>query len=149
MTSPLGEILSAVLWEALFYFAIGGMVFAVLFGLLAAGMLAELPRWGWAGYVRHLRRAALFAGLLFIWGAAGNALWLAVAAGRLYKRADPLIDFLPVVPFGGWVIDEVCGGHLMPGVSYGQLRLLWLAVAGAVWSLAILSYRSLPRVRKA
>jgi hypothetical protein len=45
------------------------------------------------------------------------------------------------------VLDEVCGGHLMPGVTFSDLTRLWFWLALGTWLLTIMTYRYIePRI---
>ena len=46
------------------------------------------------------------------------------------------------------MLDEVCGGHLMPGFTFADLARLWFWLALGTWLLTIATYRFVePRIR--
>jgi hypothetical protein len=60
---------------------------------------------------------------------------------RFYTDNDPLVDWLPWVPSGDWVVDVSCQGHYLGGASAWTLRLAWVVLAVPVWALAIAAFR--------
>jgi hypothetical protein len=86
-------------------------------------------------------RLLLFSSLLLVWGMVGNAAWVTLARGRLYETFDPLVEWFPFILPGRWLLDEICGGHLMAGVSFADLTRLWFWLALGTWLLTIMTYR--------
>jgi hypothetical protein len=67
-----------------------------------------------------------------------------LAYERWYVSADTVVDFLPFIPFGQWVLDFKYGsfqGHLLNGAHLWQLQLLWLSLAGVTWASSVAIYR--------
>jgi hypothetical protein len=108
------------------------------------------------GRVRGLRlrqfaaRLALFNMVLLFVGCAANSLWMALVYQRWYVSADTVVDFLPFVPFGRWVLDQEFGefrGRLLGSASLHRLQWAWLALSILTWGIAVVAYRRLvPRL---
>lgn len=126
----------------LIYVIVAGVLFAVLFALLAAALLPLLLKKR-AFYLPLLSKAALFTALLFLWGGVANSVWSVLPTDRWWVAADVVVFYLPVIPFGEWSLDRVCGGHLLPGVSMWVPRALWLLVTIGVWGASLFSYKRL------
>jgi len=110
--------------EAFFYCYFAGIIFIVMYAVIALPMLLTVPKRGVKAYFRGIIRLLLFLTLLFAYGAVGNAVWVALFNNRLYVSADPLTYFIPVVPFGWWAIDAPCGGKLLGNVRMWELQAL-------------------------
>ena len=118
-------------------------------GLLQGiGALLILPffiplanRLGCTSFLQLLRSYLLFNGFLLFWGCLGHYVFIRIGLGRLYVSVDRVVDFLPFVPFGQWVLGHFgdLRGHVIPPATFWQLRLIWLAVAIPVWLLTYAS----------
>ncbi len=84
--------------ETLFYAFFAGLAFAVLYLLIAVGLLPTAFLQGRKKYLSRLSRLALFLGLLFAWGAVASGVWWYELAPRWYVRADPFIEYVPILP---------------------------------------------------
>lgn len=125
--------------EACFYVIFAGTTFSVLL-LLGALVLLPTLLWNPEKYPSRLLGISISLGLLFGWGGVANSLWFSLPTERWYVQADPLVRYLPIVPFGSWTLDEACGGHLLPGTSMLSLQALWLLFTVVVWSLSWFCY---------
>lgn len=143
-------MLSNYLLEAYFYAIVAGSLFVSILLLGAIVLLPALFR-NREKYLPYLLRTSIFLGLLFVWGGIANSLWFALPTERWYVQADPLVRYLPIIPFGSWMLDEVCGGHLLPGTSMLSLQALWLLFTVVVWSLSWFCFGRLvhPRAQRA
>jgi hypothetical protein len=121
-----------------------GSFHALLVGAAAIVLIPRLILSGWTKYARTVGCFFLFNALLLAFGILGNCLWIKLVYARLYISQDTLVDFLPFVPFGQWVLDVDYGGKrglLLNGTSLWHLRSLWAMLASAVWTLTMLTYR--------
>jgi predicted membrane protein len=133
----ISEIFDEIVIHAVFT----GVLFAALYLLIAAGLLPTIFFQDGKRYLSRLSRLALFLGLLFAWGAVAGSIWWWALAPRWYVRADPIVEYVAILPFGEWAIDEMCGAYLLPGVTMQGLRLRWLLMSLPVWGLAWWCYR--------
>ena len=79
---------------------------------------------------------------LLLWGCLGHYGFLLVAYDRLYVSVDRWVDWFPFIPFGQWTLSGMgpgWQGHLIGTTTMGEMRLLWLAIAGPVWILSLWS----------
>jgi hypothetical protein len=130
------------------YLAVAGSIELVTLLCMSAIALVRIRPWGWRSYRLRVRRWSVFAAILLVIGCIGNSVFMAVAYERLYVSRDTVVDFLPFIPFGRWVLnDEWAGqkGALLNGASLLQIQLIWAAVAAAVWSASVLIYRGWAR----
>ena len=69
--------------------------------------------------------------------AIGQALWALLAWKKLYESMDPVVTFVPFLPFGQWVLDFEWGGRpgsLLGNATMLQVKALWWSIATLVWS---------------
>ena len=128
-----------------YLFLVGILHFALVL-LSAVVALAGIPLWGWRHYVATTRRVAAFSLILWVVGCVGNSLFMVLAYERLYVSADTLVDFIPFIPFGQWVLDHQFGqleGRLLNGAYLWHLQALWACVSALVWVTAIAVHRRL------
>jgi hypothetical protein len=128
---------------AYFYALLFGALHALVVFMAALALLLLLPRSGWAGYFRTLRRFALFNALLLAFGMLGNSVWMTFVYRHFYTNPDNIFDFVPFFPFGSWAIGYA--GSLLGGTSMGYLQGLWTLLATLVWALTFLTYRGITR----
>ena len=133
-----------MVFTVLIYLVVAGIFFAILLALVAVALLPLLPKRR-AFYLSFLSRAALFTALLFLWGGVANSVWSVLPTDRWWVAADVVVFYLPIIPFGEWSLDRMCGGHLLPGVSMWVPRALWLLVTIGVWGASLLSYTRIRR----
>lgn len=117
-----------VLSESFFYLLVGGLVTGAL----------EILLWGGAGLLRlaALRRAwdsargpSLAIALGWLCGLPANRVFIAVFRHHKYVPGDPVVDWLPFIPSGRWVIDESFGGRFINGGSPTLLAWSWAVLA--------------------
>jgi hypothetical protein len=128
------------------YLVIVGFLEALVLCGAAALALAWIPAWGWRWYVRRVLRWSLFAFILLVFGCVGNSAFMLIAYERLYISADTVVDFLPFIPFGQWVLDTEFGhvrGRLLGGAALWHVQLAWACVAAGVWCATLWAYRGL------
>lgn len=104
---------------------------------------------GLRAYLSCLNRLLLFNVFLLAFGVVGNAAWYVTAWDKLYVSMDPLVDFVPFIPAGQWILDAEYGGQhgfLINGATVWSLRVLWAAIASAVWWLTIWTYRAFTKL---
>jgi hypothetical protein len=132
------------------YIAFGGLL-QTLAALLAAPVFLAIGHFFFHRTLRALLRVYLvFNGFLLFWGCLANYAWLSLTLNKLYMSADRLVDWLPFVPFGQWVLNQSLGpihGHLIAPATLWQLRFIWLAFAVPVWVLTYMSTVYLHRLR--
>lgn len=129
--------------EVFLYVVIGGLA-----TILAAG-IAVLVLVPWVAFrgirifaARCLQSWVLLA-FVFVLGIPANALFTALMRYSAYVPRDALVDWLPFVPSGDWVVDFVCGGYYLPGVSATTLASVWAVLALPTWLFAWRSSRRL------
>jgi hypothetical protein len=92
-----------------------------------------------AVWVHGLQSWFCFNIFLLIFGCLGNLLWHSLTWQKLYVSVDRVVDFLPFIPFGQWVLDQNLGverGRLLNDTSLWTLRFIWASIAAPVWTLA-------------
>lgn len=129
------------LWETFWYLCAGGLLTGVAFVVMALVLSPLTLRIGTTRALLLLRRGALFAALLYLWGAPGNLAFTLAMRDRYYFAADPVVDWLPWLPVPSWPLDTACGGHYLNGASAPTMLIAWCLVAIPVWAAAILSFR--------
>lgn len=132
-------MLKARLFDIPLYLTVAGMLQAFVTLLLLGWWAVRRP--SLADAARFMDRAALFNALLLSLGCAANSIWMVTIYERWYTSADTVVDFLPFLPFGQWVLDQEFGGargRLLGGATLRQLQALWLAVAAPVWAGSVL-----------
>jgi hypothetical protein len=136
------------LLDPLIYLYLVGLIQLLVLGLASLCALFFVRGRGWRWYRRFVLHAAAFAVFLLLFGAIANSAWMLLTYDRWYVSADTVVDFLPFIPFGQWVLDAEFGssrGHLIGGGSLPLLRALWFALASVVWLSTWLAYRRLLR----
>jgi|JI10StandDraft_1071094.scaffolds.fasta_scaffold545004_3 hypothetical protein len=133
--------------ETYFYLMFVGGVTTVLVGglWLCAWVLHRMrvPR-----VYQVARGGTLWAIAAYLCGAPANLLFIAVFRYHAYVPGDPIVDWLPFIPTGAWVVDPNFGGRFINGGSPEQLRKAWAALALPVWLVALwLSVRLTGRIK--
>ena len=118
----------------------GAVMGAILLVALAASRLFGSPRAFAVG-----RRLAPMCVAALVLGAPANLVFTAVMRYRFYVPGDPLVDWLPFIPSGAWLIDPQFGGRFLAGGSPDLLFWGWLALAVPVWCGAAVVGRWLDR----
>jgi hypothetical protein len=130
-----------VLEETLWYLGASIAVGALLLGL---AFIVGSPIAFWVGVwpaLHAFRTLALFAGLLVLCGVPSNLLFVMGLRDRYYVAGDPIVDWLPWVPSGDWILDRCCGGRYLDGASAMTLRLAWALLALPTWVAALVVLR--------
>lgn len=125
-----------LLSESFFYLLFGGLLTGIIEVLLWSGAgvlrLIGLHRaWIWA------RGPSLAIVLAWLCGLPANLVFIAAFRYHWYVPGDPLVDWVPFFPSGGWVIDEAFGGRFINGGSPRLLAWSWAVLAVPVWWAAI------------
>jgi hypothetical protein len=133
----------SVLEETLWYLGASLAVGALLLGVI---FVVGSPIAFWVGVwpaLEVFRRLALFAGLVVLLGVPCNLIFVVALRDRYYVAADPIVDWIPWLPSGNWILDEACGGHYLAGASVVTLRVAWALLAVPTWISAFLVLRSI------
>lgn len=139
----MNEFLERAMEATLGYLVFGGVASAaVLFVLLLILSPATIAI-GARRALRHASSIIVFSTLLFLFGLPANVLYTLVMRERFYTDNDPIVDWLPWVPSGDWIIDVACRGHYLNGATVWFLRGGWALLAVPVWTLTVLAYRRL------
>jgi hypothetical protein len=133
--------------ETYYYILFGVPATTAILGILLVAGTPTILVWSFKAYVSLAIDAAVFAFILFACGIPGNTLFVLVCRGRLYVPGDPIVDWLPWVPSGDWIVGKADGGRYLPGGSAARLRLCWTILAIPTWSLAWWLYRIWQGVR--
>lgn len=115
--------------ESVWYTGCSTAVAALLLGTL---FIVASPVAFWSGVWPALdafRRIATFAGILVVCGVPANLLFVLAFRDRYYVTADPIVDWMPWIPSGNWILDVTCGGHYLGGASVVTLRIAWALLA--------------------
>ena len=107
--------------EAFIYLLVVGLIEAAVLACAATVLAPVAFHSGLRLYGRRLSRLCVFAVVLLAWGCAGNQVWCATVRDHLYVNPDSIVEFIPFIPPGRWVLDEVCGGHLVRGATFGPV----------------------------
>ena len=114
--------------------------------LLGAVFVVGSPFAFWVGIwpaLEVFRMLAVFAGILVLCGVPSNLIFVIALRGRYYVAADPIVDWLPWLPSGDWILDTACGGHYLDGASVATVRTAWAILALPTWVAAFLIMRQL------
>jgi hypothetical protein len=133
-----------VVEESVGYLVFGGMATAVALLLAVLFVCPVAVGRGVRWWGRLTRRLSIFVCVLFLCGLPANVAFTLFMRERFYTDNDPILDWLPWIPSGDWIIDWACQGHYLNGASAWTLRLVWLILAVPVWSLTIIAFRALP-----
>ncbi|MES2996743.1 MAG: hypothetical protein V4733_08030 [Verrucomicrobiota bacterium] len=128
--------------ESFIYLLVGGSFQAVGALIVALFFFPIARRLTSASWGQLVSAYFVFNAFLLIWGCLGHYAFLAATYGKLYVSMDRVVDWLPFIPFGPWVLDQTLHGprgYLIGDASLWQLRLIWTAVAIPVWLLAYAS----------
>ena len=87
---------------------------------------------------RRIDRLTLFLGVFLGVGLFFNLLWSCVVWGWLYTSADPLVDFVPILPITQRRLDPPWE---LLGISLFQLQLVWFVFAASTWAVTVGLYR--------
>ncbi|MET0551654.1 MAG: hypothetical protein ABW221_01360 [Vicinamibacteria bacterium] len=129
-----------VFTETVWYLGGSTAVAVVLLGvLLVVGSPVILFVGVWPA-LSLLAHAAAFAALLVVCGVPANLIFVVSLRETYYHAGDPIVDWLPWVPSGDWVLSKVDGGHYMNGGTVWTLRKMWLVLAVATWAGAFWAY---------
>lgn len=135
--------------EAFVYIAWGGLVqffFAVVAAPFAYLVWLRISKDQPSAFNRGYLVLNFF---LLFWGCLGHYGFLHIAYGKLYVSVDRWVDWFPFIPFGHWVLRGMgpgWEGHLIGNTTMGEMRLLWLTIAGPVWILTLWSTRLTLRI---
>jgi hypothetical protein len=132
-------------WWHLPFWAASEMYFYLLFvGVATTGLVALvwlcafiLSKVGVLPAIRAARYSTLLLFAAYLCGAPANLLFIAVFRYHAYIPGDPLVDWLPFVPTGAWVVDPNFNGRFINGGSPESLRVAWAALAVPVWATAL------------
>lgn len=131
--------------ELFFYLVFAGSFTVVL--LLALWAVAAATK---VCGIKYAYRSARDLTLLFVMallcGAPANLLFIAWLRYHAYIPGDPVVDWLPFIPSGAWIIDPNMNGRFINGGSPEQLREAWFFLAIPVWAAAWFLTRRLGRV---
>lgn len=117
---------------------------AVAVVLLGALLVVGSPLAFWVGVWPALdafRRVAVFAGILVLCGIPANLVFVLGLRDRYYVAADPIVDWMPWLPSGDWILDVPCGGRYLGAGSVTTLRTAWALLAVPTWGAALFIYR--------
>lgn len=131
------------LLSTVLFVLMGGLLTAAFSVVAVVPIVLASPFLGARRLVQMIRRVVLFIGLLHGLSLVANAVFVAAFRGRLYYSADPVIDWLPYLPFSGFATDPACGGHLADDFSETTFVLAWSAFAIPVWVGTVLLFRHL------
>jgi hypothetical protein len=136
-----------LLTELAFYGVAAGMLAGVIVGAILAVSLVTSRVSGSQRLLTAGRRLAMVCVAAFVLGAPASLAFTAAMRYHFYVPGDPIVDWLPFIPSGAWVIDPAFGGRFVNGGSPWLLRWAWLILAVPVWSGAVVVERHLARSR--
>lgn len=116
---------SEVLLSTACFCLVGGLATALFSAVVAVPLVLAAPLIGFRRSIQLIGRSSVFVALLHILSLIANAVFVAAFRDRLYYAADPVIDFLPYLPFSGLATDPACGGHLLGASSETTFVVLW------------------------
>lgn len=130
--------MDSFLTEARFYLFVVGLLQGILALLLAPFFFPIAKRLKSTGFIPIFRAYLIFNLFLLGWGCLAHYVVHILTFHRLYVSMDRLVDWIPFIPFGQWVLNQflVPGqhGYLIPPAKLWHLRLIWLAFAATVWT---------------
>jgi len=121
-----------------------GCSIAVAAFLLGALVIVGSPLALWVGVWPALdafSKTAVFAAVVIVCGIPANLVFVLGLRDRYYLAADPVVDWLPWLPSGDWILDVPCGGRYLGGASATTLRVAWAMLAVPTWGSALLICR--------
>ena len=127
--------------ESVWYLGCSTAVAALLLGTL---LIVASPLALWIGVWPALgafSKIAVVAGLIVACGIPANLVFVLAFRDRYYLAADPVVDWLPWIPSGDWILDAPCGGRYLGGASVITLRIAWALLAVPTWVLALFLYQ--------
>lgn len=127
--------------EIFAYFVFAGIFTAAVVVVIA---VAAAPVAWWRGaqwYSSWFARVCLLFASLYLCGLPGHLMSAAFLRGRYYIAGDPLVDFLPFLLPGDWIIDPSMNGHYIQGATAVTLYPSWALMAVPTWAVSILLYR--------
>ena len=133
--------LPEVLLSSFGFVLIGGLATALLSAAATLPLALASPLLGFRRTTQLIRRVFLFVALLHGVSFIANAVFVGAFRNRLYYSADPVIDFLPYLPFSGFASDPACGGHLLGGASESTYFTAWMLFAIPVWIATIVLFK--------
>src|SRR4051794_3336080 len=137
------NVQTLVVWETGFYLGFG-LAFIIALVILEAVALLPLARSrGRSWYGRTVGNSMLLFAVALVVGIPANAIFVGGLRYRYYVPGDPIVDWLPFIPSGEWVVDTAMGGRFINGGSAQLLAAAWLVLAVPVWLVAWRLYRPL------
>jgi hypothetical protein len=138
---PIGSEGMSILSESAWYVGASTAVALLLLGTL---FVLGSPLALWVGVwpaLEAFRSIAVFAAILVVCGIPANLVFVLALRDRYYVAADPIVDWLPWLPSGDWVLDVPCGGRYLEGASATTLRVAWALLAVPTWGVTFLICR--------
>jgi hypothetical protein len=139
----IGDLVGWLATESAVYAMVGSLLTGVV--ALAAWSMSLVASWI-LGSPRPLafgRRLLVLCCAAFVLGTPANLIFTAVMRYRFYIPRDPLVDWVPFVPSGVWVLDPQAGGRFVNDGSPALLWCAWAMLAVPVWIGAGLAERRL------
>ena len=119
------------------YVFFGGIASAVALVVVESSILASGWLIGWPSALAISGRVFVGGVVLFVVGMPASVIYSAVVRDRVFTDNDPIVDWLPWIPSGGWIIDRACQGRYLPGGAPWMLTAAWAVLALPVWMVTI------------
>ena len=129
--------------EVFLYVVIGGLATILAAGIAVLVLVPLVALRGIRIFAARCLQIWVLLAFVFVLGIPANALFTALMRYSAYVPRDALVDWLPFVPSGDWVVDFVCGGYYLPGASATTLAGVWAVLALPTWLFAWHSSRRL------
>ena len=131
-------IMNTVLGEAFFHLLFMGPLYLVVFSVLGVIIAAvQGVRCGIQSAALGFLKTLGSGVILLLVGALGNAIWAIGAWQKLYVSMDPVVTFVPFLPFGKWALacewDGQTGG-LLGNATMLEVQIFWWLTAILVWT---------------
>jgi hypothetical protein len=133
--------LPEVVLSTICFVFVGGLATAFISAAAALPLVLASPLLGFRRTVELIARIFLFIAVLHGVSLVANGVFVGAFRNHLYYAADPVIDFLPYLPFSDFATDPACGGHLLGGASESTFFLAWMLFAVPVWIGSILIFK--------